>query len=965
MHTHQLHSQTSGHTQNQIYDNELETFESSSEDLEQFEPQEHQFEEAKEDSLLFSLKSKNQKKLSSSKSFIQPKLTIRQPNDQYEQEADRMAELVVNRISTGHLNVKRKVKNPTLQPKGHNPSQMDEVPISITQKLAHQRGRGNNLPSKVQTQMEQAFDTDFSEVRVHTHGDAERMNEQLGARAFTYGSDVYFNRGEFQPNSLEGQRLLAHELTHVVQQKEMNTFIQKEDEFFHHGQPLFDLFGEYNLLEKSNLQLETRLKQLHGSDKIVYGLLEVIDDSIEDQIGSLIQNNIKVSIRQHGIIKRFIRFHLQFRERGELSAKNLYFFARNVKYILLVLGQVIAKIENNQLKNTEEHLRTLSLNKVNEFLDLPLIKKGEEERKEDIKKGQLEKTIELIKLEIRKSNAHYRRFYRSRGSFEYPQDLTGQQQSLEAIKIVNIFRQQDLSTMEVHEVLRFFKRQGGRLYESVLLGGKTVNLFLSNNEGGFQEFQSQEEGFMQGLIRGEKESLIANPAESDRWNYIDTLSAVGGFIGGVFQGIGQSLIDNIKGIIELFSPSFWSSIKDLLTDFIPKLIDQPSYRFEIGQIIGQASAEKLREMASSPFETGRFIGFAGGYLITEAVLSLIGLGFVLKAVKAIPFIGKIGEKILESLGRFAKMIGRTGIARKGISISKALAEGINAIRKKIRSIFREISFVSPQGRFLKAVDEMNESEKKIQRLIQEINEVERLGNEALSKGDFEEAGRRINELNEKANKLERDLGEIRPKRQENIETSTGDRLANHNLSSKKMEYITTRRTSTLSNGKKVDIVETSGELGLPNLEETQALRRESSKAQRRVSRGTGDDAGHRIGNRFGGPPDESNLDLQNWIQNQYGTFRKLEIYWEKTLNEDVRVIASVSDYKIKGSNRPYKRVAKWTEIYPDGTTKENILEFANPHTKKSRKSQNIPSRVNNQTNNVIHVDFMNKEVISD
>ena len=65
--------------------------------------------------------------------------------------------------------------------------------------------------------MERTIGADLSGVRVHTGGDSAEAAESLGARAFTVGSDVHFGRGEFAPGSKEGDRLLAHELTHVVQ----------------------------------------------------------------------------------------------------------------------------------------------------------------------------------------------------------------------------------------------------------------------------------------------------------------------------------------------------------------------------------------------------------------------------------------------------------------------------------------------------------------------------------------------------------------------------------------------------------------------------------------------------------------------------------------------------------------------------------------------------------------------------
>jgi hypothetical protein len=80
------------------------------------------------------------------------------------------------------------------------------------------RSGGTALDAGVRSTMEPAFGADFGGVRVHTGGEAHSLNESLQARAFTTGPDIFFRRGEYQPESSGGQELLAHELTHVVQQ---------------------------------------------------------------------------------------------------------------------------------------------------------------------------------------------------------------------------------------------------------------------------------------------------------------------------------------------------------------------------------------------------------------------------------------------------------------------------------------------------------------------------------------------------------------------------------------------------------------------------------------------------------------------------------------------------------------------------------------------------------------------------
>jgi len=81
-------------------------------------------------------------------------------------------------------------------------------------------GRGEPLPASVQARMESAFDHDFSHVRIHTDNDATKAASNQNAHAYTVGADISFAEGEFAPESAAGERLLAHELAHVVQQDE-------------------------------------------------------------------------------------------------------------------------------------------------------------------------------------------------------------------------------------------------------------------------------------------------------------------------------------------------------------------------------------------------------------------------------------------------------------------------------------------------------------------------------------------------------------------------------------------------------------------------------------------------------------------------------------------------------------------------------------------------------------------------
>lgn len=80
------------------------------------------------------------------------------------------------------------------------------------------KGGGNSMDKNTKQEMESGFGADFSNVNIHTDSKAVQMSEELGAQAFTHGDDVYFNKGKYNPNSREGKHLLAHELTHTIQQ---------------------------------------------------------------------------------------------------------------------------------------------------------------------------------------------------------------------------------------------------------------------------------------------------------------------------------------------------------------------------------------------------------------------------------------------------------------------------------------------------------------------------------------------------------------------------------------------------------------------------------------------------------------------------------------------------------------------------------------------------------------------------
>jgi hypothetical protein len=93
-----------------------------------------------------------------------------------------------------------------------------DVEKDVESKISAKSGNGQTIPDVNRQMFESTMGHDFSDVNVHTDSESDSLNKQVGARAFTTGSDIFFRQGEYNPASSGGQELLAHELTHVVQQ---------------------------------------------------------------------------------------------------------------------------------------------------------------------------------------------------------------------------------------------------------------------------------------------------------------------------------------------------------------------------------------------------------------------------------------------------------------------------------------------------------------------------------------------------------------------------------------------------------------------------------------------------------------------------------------------------------------------------------------------------------------------------
>ena len=155
--------------------------------------------------------------------MIQAKLRVGAANDIYEREADRKAsEIVSSPAAEDVLQPKSKqpsIEDESLRMKANNPlGEGFETEADLEKRIRQQTRAGSSLPTELRSFMEKRFQSDFKQVRIHQDEASSQLNDQINAQAFTHGKHVFFNAGQFQPSTHSGQRLLAHELTHVVQQ---------------------------------------------------------------------------------------------------------------------------------------------------------------------------------------------------------------------------------------------------------------------------------------------------------------------------------------------------------------------------------------------------------------------------------------------------------------------------------------------------------------------------------------------------------------------------------------------------------------------------------------------------------------------------------------------------------------------------------------------------------------------------
>lgn len=261
---------------------------------------------------------------------VQAKLTIGRVGDKYEREADRVAKDVVQRISTPVSKLQQKPQENAIASDSETPSSIvrqhlhlqtqrktaisGTAPPNLERDINHAKSGGQPISSSLQQKMSSAMGADFSRVKIHTDTRADQLNRSIQARAFTAGGAIFFRKGAYNPYSKGSQELIAHELTHVMQQNDnlvtrksqliqRDTVQDEDDANFDYGEYIESDINKKVILKKKKIFYQhkgsTPYKDSKGKNRVLEKgtLVELLEPSSSNGFFSRSWANIEAKGR--------------------------------------------------------------------------------------------------------------------------------------------------------------------------------------------------------------------------------------------------------------------------------------------------------------------------------------------------------------------------------------------------------------------------------------------------------------------------------------------------------------------------------------------------------------------------------------------------------------------------------------------------------------------------------------------
>lgn len=466
---------------------------------------------------------------------VQAKLTIGQPGDKYEQEADQMAAKVMAMPDSAvqrevmpeedeELQAKPQLQReampeeedetlqakPQIQAKGTAP----EAPANFDSQLAQQKGGGQLLSDETRAFMEPRFGADFSNVRVHETPD---LANAIQAQAFTHGQDIYFNSGKYNPGSSGGKELLAHELTHVMQQSSADL----SSSSIHSKPKSSAMRTKINKLRKIP-DVETLL-MLYATNEEPYSLGE--DGYSAKDVRNEIRRRFRLK-RNRGKknhLEWFKKFTLKKIPNGNQDRKN---------WIIRATDYNIKLVPKNHLEHEQEPLKTNNNKKSSgekwlsdlPFLFIVPVRGGKSALpKPEILYGSFQESSKTIDAVGRLANRHIKQYEdlpqnsklrKERNSYR---DLTKEELSKVLIKEYRMTIRGAVHRLMRGSLNKSLKKIRGH-YKKLAKSATTTNisaeisqgyykLFREENEKNIAEFQGREANISNAWVQGIREKI--------------------------------------------------------------------------------------------------------------------------------------------------------------------------------------------------------------------------------------------------------------------------------------------------------------------------------------------------------------------------------------------------------------------------------------------------------------------------
>lgn len=605
----------------------------------------------------------------------------------------------------------------------------------------HQVEREAELPSPQRKGWTGAVD--LSDVRIHRGAPADDAARALGARAFTLGSDIVVRNSESLSTG-DGLALVAHELIHTQQQKAGSRAIMRK--------PAADVADVPTSRASDPANQSVGFAAFSHRERALSRQVVALSHAYRHLVGAVYPylNRARVLTRKrldydlywHGVLGVYA-------VEDDIVDKDAYDPVQLSRWIQVMQGgledlrkliSVLKESDEREADRLDADAAELETQR-QALAGQRYIVTGFEAREKEAATADLNRRLDEAKSYMDAKLAEIA------GSPNREQ-LTRWYGEIFAQKLVDQWR---LNGPQIRSLLERYRAEG-RLNEA-LMGGSLVQTLLTRGVGGFYEYRAPGEGLLAGATRTELELKITHPVQERHFVGWENLIVVGGFVAGLFQGIGDDLIDNLKMIYQLFTPTLWKQIYTFLTDELPHLAADEEYRFEVGSVLGRGELDEQRRIAGAdPFEYGRTIGHASGVVLTEIVLLFIGIGWVLKAAKASPTIMKIVKPVMRIINAIAK----TAAGKKIAEFAVWAAKGLAVIERRFQLILLKIPALTEAGRTEKLI-------KEAQLATERLKSLQVAARRASLAGDEEHLAKYMEEFQQASNELDTKLGLLEEK----------------------------------------------------------------------------------------------------------------------------------------------------------------------------------------------------------